>query len=429
MRQLGIDLTDRVLLNNPYSSYAILRHEAPVYYIAEDDLYVVTRYEDVKRVLKDHEFFSSRGMARLHDAGLGRSKDPRDAAVAAFSEGLKHIRNVVTTDPPDHTAQRKFLANRFTPRQIETWSTGVRTLVLELMQELSVKQLREGSVDFARDFAYPLPLLVIADMLGVPRELRLQLREWSDRASRFFSGAPLTLDVQHASIALTSFFAQQVAQRRKNLDAGVAYDPATADLITLLLQQNAADDPDRILSDVEITQTCVLLLIAGHETTANLFGNMLHAMAQFPELYRLLEKDPSRIPDAIEEVLRWDSPVQGMYRLTKCEVEIAGTTIPAGKMVLAMIGSANRDETVFANPNVLDFDRNSKTKHLAFGVGHHTCLGAPLSRMEARVGMEVFVEHATNPQLAGEPVRIDGNIFKGWKYLPLRFEVRNTNLR
>lgn len=426
MRQLGIDLTDRVLLTNPYPSYSILRHEAPVYYVAEDDLYVVTRYEDVKRVLKDHEFFSSRGMARLHDAGLGRSQAPRDAALEAFSEGLKHIRNVVTTDPPDHTAQRKFLANRFTPRQIETWSTGVRTLVAELMQELIAKQLREGSVDFSRDFAYPLPLLVIADMLGVPRELRMQLREWSDRASRFFSGAPLTLDVQRASIALTGFFAQQVAQRRKDLEAGVTRDPAAADLITLLLQQNSADDPDRVLNDGEIIQTCVLLLIAGHETTANLFGNMLYALMHFPEKYQLLENDPSQIPDAIEEILRWDSPVQGMYRLTKCDVEIAGTVIPSGKMVLAMIGSANRDETVFENPNVLDFERKNKAKHLAFGVGSHTCLGAPLSRMEARVGMEVFVAHATKPRLAGEPVRIDGNIFKGWKRLQLQFDVKKA---
>ncbi len=424
MRQLGIDLTDRVLLRNPYPSYAILRQEAPVYHVVEDDLYVVTRYEDVKRVLKDHEFFSSRGMARLHDAGLGRSKDSRDAALEAFSEGLKHIRNVVTSDPPDHTAQRKFLANRFTPRQIETWSVGVRELVEGLMQQLVEKNLHEGRVDFARDFAYPLPLLVIADMLGVPRELRMQLRGWSDRASRFFSGAPLTLDVQHASIALTSFFAQQVAQRRKSFEEGTASDAETTDLITLLLKQNPTDDPGSVLNDGEIVQTCVLLLIAGHETTANLLGNMLHALIQFPDVCRWLEREPARIPDAVEEVLRWDSPVQGMYRLTRTDVEIAGTRIPAGKMVLAMIGSANRDETVFENPHLLDLDRKNKSKHIAFGAGSHTCLGAPLSRMEARIGMEVFLSHATSLRLAGEPERVEGNIFKGWQKLPLHFDVK-----
>lgn len=424
MRQLGIDLTDRVILNNPYPSYAVLRHEAPVYHVVEDDLYVVTRYEDVKRVLKDHEVFSSRGMARLHDAGLGRSKDSRDEALEAFSAGLKHIRNVVTTDPPDHTAQRKFLANRFTPRQIETWATGVQKLVTELMEQLVAKNAREGQVDFSRDFAYPLPLLVIADMLGVPRELRMQLREWSDRASRFFSGAPLTLDVQQASIALTGFFAEQVAQRRKALENGEVSAVEAADLITLLLQQNPADDPGSVLNDVEIIQTCVLLLIAGHETTANLLGNMMHALIQFPEVCRLLERDPTRIPDAVEEVLRWDSPVQGMYRLTRSDVELAGTCIPSGKMVLAMIGSANRDETVFENPNRLDLDRKNKIKHLAFGVGSHTCLGAPLSRMEARIGMEVFLSRATNLRLMGAPVRIDGNIFKGWKQLPMSFDVK-----
>ncbi len=411
MTQLKIDLTDPKVLADPGPTYDILRAKAPVYHIEDDDIYVISRYKDARMVLRDHERFSSEAMGRIATAGLGRCKREGDPLSDAFAENLEKTRNVVTSDPPDHTKMRRFLSKRFTPKRISAWAEKVEGLADELLDEM-IQANQLGKADLAAQYAYSIPLIIIAEMLAVPYELRAKFRTWSDMAIGIFSGAPLTQEVQEGCLGLTFFFAEQVQQRRQ--------DPSGDDLISLLIQQNP--DDDSTLDDGEIVQTCTLLLIAGHETTANLILNTSRALWLHPEQRARLEHDPSLIPAAIEEALRWDGPVQAVYRSTTCDVEVAGTHIPKGKVVLVQLGAANRDEAQFPDANRFDIDREI-TEHLAFGSGNHFCLGSHLSRIEGRIAMEALLRRTRNLRPNGEPVRAAGNILRGYSSMPVAFDV------
>jgi cytochrome P450 len=330
-----------------------------------------------------------------------------------FAAQLETTRNMATSDPPDHTAMRRFLAKRFTPKRIEAWTSKVQGFADDLIDDL-IEAQKGGSADLAHDYAYSLPLIIIAEMLGVPYERRQEFRRWSDQAVGVFSGAPLTQEVQMGCLQLAAFFAEQVAIRRAN--------PGGDDLISLLIEKNPDDDPEAVMDDGVIVQTCTLLLIAGHETTANLLCNATLSLMEHPEQRKELENDFSLIPNMVEEVLRWNSPIQAVYRATTRDVEVAGVTIPKDKTVLCCVGAANRDENIFANANQFDIHRDIE-EHLGLGSGNHYCIGAHLSRIEGRIGMETLLRRTRNMQLSGEPTRALGNILRGWTHLPVKFDV------
>ncbi len=410
---IDVNLTSPEVLKDPFPTYDLLREKAPVYHVADDDIYVLTRFDDVRSALRTHEDFSSVAMGRIHSHGLGRSDGKSDVSMDEFAAQLETTRNMATSDPPDHTVMRRFLAKRFTPKRIEAWTSKVQGFADDLLDDL-IEAQKGGSADLAHDYAYSLPLIIIAEMLGVPYERRQEFRRWSDQAVGIFSGAPLTQEVQMGCLQLAAFFAEQVAMRRAN--------PGGDDLISLLIEKNPDDDPEAMMDDGVIVQTCTLLLIAGHETTANLLCNATLSLMEHPEQRAELENDFSLIPNMVEEVLRWNSPIQAVYRATTRDVEVAGVTIPKDKTVLCCVGAANRDENIFPNANQFDIHRDIE-EHLGLGSGNHFCIGAHLSRIEGRIGMETLLRRTRNMQLSGEPTRALGNILRGWTHLPVKFDI------
>ncbi|HTO69607.1 MAG TPA: cytochrome P450 [Myxococcota bacterium] len=374
------------LLENPYPIYAGLRASQPVFQVPVPfdvgaGVFVLTRYADVQQVLRDPRLSVDR---RRSDA-LSRNIDRLPAQLFG-EESL--FRSMLMMDAPDHTRVRGLVNKAFTPRRV----AELRPHVEAIAKALLAGPAAAGRLDVIAELGAPLPAIVIAELLGVPAEDHAKFRTWAAQ----IVATPLTLATGAESLrqgfeSLNEYLRGVIAARRK---------APQNDLISALV---AAQDEREALSDGELLATAVLLLVAGHETTTNLIGNGTLALLQHPAELARVRAEPELLKSAIEEMLRFDSPVQGTVRVALEDVEIGGARFAKGALLIAAIGAANRDPAAFPEPDRFDVERRDN-HHLSFGFGAHFCLGAPLARMEGEVAFRALFEAFPKPALSGAPI-------------------------
>src|ERR1700722_1901164 len=366
---------------DPFALLATARREQPVFYAPGVDLWVVTRYHDVLAVLKDHETFSS--------SGALKSAPLPEAVAAVLADGYRDMPYIIEVDPPLHDRIRGLATKAFTPRRIASLEPAIRRIVDELLGQLP----EEGETDVIGAFAWPLPLRVLGEFLGLPREDLAQLHEWGNDWLLMQQAGPIEKRIAHAkgTVALQRYFLAAVRKR--------AHD-TTDDLIGALVAACSQLDPP--LSDVEIAGLPLDLMVAGHVTVTRAIGNALNALFACPHLREPL-LDPARAPQVIEETLRLESPAQGLFRTATRDVDLGGITIPAGARVMVHFASANRDECVFGEAASLQPDRADLVRHVAFGKGIHFCIGAPLARLELGIALPALLRRLPNLRPSGGP--------------------------
>lgn len=379
---------------NPYPYYTYLRQHAPVFQVKDAGFWAVSRYDDVLSVLKNPQLFSS---TLLLTALLGDLNPVPEAA------------NLIASDPPIHNRLRKLANRAFTPRLISALEPRLRQITKELLTQVE----SQGEFDLVRDLSTPLPVIAIAEMLGVEPTHRADFKRWSDdivHAANGVSGEERE-QAQKSVAEFRTYFQEAIEARRT---------APRNDLISALVK---AEEEEQMLTSGEILSLATLLLIAGNETTTNLIGNIVLALLEHPTILARVEKDPSLIPQVIEETLRYDGPVHGIFRQATQEVELAGTTIPSGSLVFPLFASADRDENKFPHPDQFDITRKTDG-HIAFGFGIHFCLGAPLARLEAKIALQEMLGRLRNlKQKAEGTTRIDSFFLRGLKTLPLTFDA------
>jgi cytochrome P450 len=403
---------------DPYPSYRELRDGAPVYFAPHTRAFCVSRYDDVLFVLRNPELFSSRAMFTflLNQGREGRPplswKMLRFIARLVWRTRLNPLefttaRNLIAEDGERHAAMRAIVNRGFTPRRIAAWEVRARELVADAIAKLRAG----GPFDLVQDLAIPLPVAIIAEMLGVEPSRGPDFKRWSDAivasATGPGRGDPFDPRVTDELIELLRYVRGVAEARRRH--------PAD-DLVSAIAAQQ---DGESALTTREVVQFVVLLLAAGNETTTNLIGNAVTALFDHPDQLARVAANPSLVPAAIEETLRYDAPVQILFRVATQDVELAGTRIPKGAYVAPLLGSANRDERRFPDPDRFDVARDAQG-HLGFGFGKHFCLGASLARLEARVALEALAPEL--PRLERERSRelVDSFLVRGPRRLALR---------
>ena len=401
--------------DDPYPKYRELRDRAPVHWSPEAGVWCVSRYEDVLTVLRSHDVFSSRAMMTQLMLG-GEEKPPVTLGSLWFAAKLLFAARInpftmpstpslIASDGERHTLLRSIVNRGFTPRQMAAWEKRAREIVAECLAGLCAREF-----ELVQGLAIPLPVTVIAEMLGIEPERRHDFKRWSDTVIDNATGAgradPFGPAVLNAFLEMTAYVVRIARQRRRA--------PAD-DLISQLVSIGGGEG----LSPVELVQFVTLLLVAGNETTTNLIGNATGALLDHPDQLARVAADPGLVPGLIEEAVRFESPIQLVFRETLAEVELAGVHIPAGSTVVPLIGSANRDERRFPDPDRFDVTRNPQG-HLGFGFGKHFCLGASLARLEARAALEALVpELVHRRRLEPRVPRIDSFLVRGPSRLTL----------
>lgn len=369
---------------DPFPLYRRLLEEDPVHDTGFG-LWLVSSYDDCRAALRDPRFSAEfRTMANYEETMVAVG---RDTPVQELMERLMLFR-----DPPDHTRLRGLVQRAFSPRMIEAFRTRVAEVCDGL---LDAAEERGGEMELMADLAWPLPVVVIAELLGVPPDERERFRGWASDLALAFDLGMTPERARRATVAqeaFVAFFLELAAER--------AREPR-GDLLTALVQ--AEEEGDRLTPD-ELVSNLILLLIAGHETTMNLIGNGVHALLRHPEQLARLRDDPALAPAAVEELLRYDSPVQLVIRFTHEELELGGRTIPKGARVMLLLGAANHDPARFADPDGLDLGRDDRG-HLAFGGGPHFCLGNALARLEGEVVIPRLLRRFPDLRLLGDTPR------------------------
>jgi cytochrome P450 len=370
-------------LENPYAAFARLREHDPVH-LTPFGVWYVSRYDDVLRLTRDPSLSVDDTNAKptmldaLRDEVLGEDRNQRN-------------QSMLDRDPPDHTRLRRLVSRAFTPKRI----AELRGRVQELVDAKLDKAAATGEMELVADLAFPLPFDVISEMLGLPDTDRDQIREWSGvvvRGLEPVADADLLRAIEAAGENLTALVSELIEWKRKNPDDRI---------LTHLIEAEEGGD---VLSDDELVAQVLLLFIAGHETTVNLIGNGTLALLRNPDQMTLLRDEPDLIGNAVEELLRYDAPVQMTRRITVENIELRGRTIEAGSFTVLALASANRDEDHFGpTAATLDLRRAQAGEHLAFGGGVHFCLGAALARMEAQVAIGTLVQRFPGLAAAGDP--------------------------
>jgi cytochrome P450 len=386
---------------DPYPHYADLRREAPVHW-SPAGFWVFTRYRDGTAILTDRSF----AMTEPREWGNANAFEYESAAFERVIASLSRM--MLFKNPPDHTRLRGLVSKAFTARAVE----GLRSRVREIVEELLSAVREPGHMDLIADLAYPLPAMVIAEMLGVPAEDRSRFRAWSRDLAPTIDPMILPDQLERAAVAIDQFadyLAHLVAARRAE---------PHADLLSAMI---AAEEQGDKLSLDELVANAMLLLNAGHETTTNLIGNGTLALLRNPGELDRLRRNPALRPSAVEELLRYDSPVQMTGRSARTERVVGGATIEPGQQVVVLIGSANHDPERFADPDRLDV-RRGDDEHLSFGGGSHYCLGASLARLEGQIAIGAIVSELPNLRLATEePEWRETLTLRGLKSLPVEF--------
>ncbi len=402
------DLNSAEFLRDPYPTYDELRTGDPIHWSAENNYWILTRYADIVAQAQNNQLTSNR-------IGAHRSRMP--------AEAQEHFRPLFTAvsswmlmiDPPDHTRLRGLVNKAFTPGVVE----NMRGLVQQLVDDMLGSVADQGCMDLMTDLANPLPATVIAEMLGVPRTDQKQFKAWSDDIAVGLSGIDTARSkeelfslydlAQKSFLALASYFREKVVELRKE---------PRENLLSALIR--AEEQGDRLTED-ELFANCVLLMIAGHETTTNLIGNGVLALLRNPDEREKLARNPDAIVSAVEELLRYDSPVQKMGRIALSEINLAGKQIKQGDLVCFSFGAANRDPEQFAAPSQLDVERKPN-RHLAFGHGLHYCVGAALARLEGQIAITTILSRLPDLRLETEELEWNRNFtLRGLKSLPVAF--------
>ena len=388
---------DQRFIDDPYPVLANLREHDPVHINPDGSLYL-TRYEDVRAVYRDRTMISDKTVAFKDKFGDGPLY-------------THHTTSLIFNDPPYHTTVRKLLASAFTARKLAEMEPLIGEIVDTLLDELQ----GAGDVDFVTAFAMRLPTEVISFMLGVPKEHRKKLRGFSlailGALDPVVSGARLEAGNEAVS-EFSDMLSDLINHRRANPEGA-----GQGEVLEALI---FGEFEGRKLTQEELIQNCIFLLNAGHETTTSLMANGVGMLLQSPEQYRLLASTPDLVDSAVEEILRFESPLQIGNRLTTVESLIGGKTIPAGTYIHTSIAAANRDPQVFQKPDTVDITR-VPNRHLAFITGIHVCLGATLARYEGRIAFRKLVERFPEMKPAGTPKRMPLARFRGFSELPVRF--------
>jgi len=372
-------LADPAVLPDPYPVLAALREASP-FTAADGALMVIGRHEDCSQVLRDPRSSSERGRSRLAPAGIREQRAP----------------SFLSLDPPDHTRLRRLVSKAFAPRVIADLAPRIREVCDDLLSAAAPD--RPGRLEVVSQLACPLPLRIISELLGVPAEDRSRFAGWSASLARslqpqFAAADPAlvspsagTADARQARLEFAGYFRELIAARRGR--------PAR-DLLSELIR---AEEDGQHLSEQELIATCVLLLVAGHETTVGLISNAILALLRHPRQLDALRADPGLAAGAVEETLRYDAPVQLTARIARGSLAVGPACAPDGAALLLLLAATGRDPRVFADPDRFDIRRRSGG-HLAFAAGPHFCLGAPLARLEATIAVQAFATRVADPEL------------------------------
>ncbi len=395
-----------------YDWFDEMRNPQPVWLDESSGCWHVFRYDDVLKVISDYTLFSSERRLR---------RFPRPAAENGEDGRPRGGRSIIAMDPPQHRQYRNLVSRAFTPRAIDRLRGRVATITQELLDEARVA----GKMDFATEIAYPLPTIVIAEMLGVPTSDRPLFKRWADGLLRrqlsdaeFFRPEeeqrkdPEFQRIMQTFEEMTDYFKQMLEERKR---------APRQDMMSDLL---AAEVDGERLSMEDAISFSTLLLLAGHVTTTNLLSQAIRCFDEHPEALAQLRRQPELMPSAIEEVLRYASPVWRLVRTTKEEVTISGVTIPADETIFPWLASANRDPEQFPEPERFDITR-TPNRHVAFGHGIHFCIGAPLSRMEASVALPMILKQLPNLRVLHDesPELFEGRLLFGFRRLPIAFDA------
>lgn len=394
-QQLTYSPFDPTVIADPYPVYRELRESAPAYWSPEAGSWVLSRYLDVSAALADPATYSSASGIFPTPPGVDMTQ--------------LFLPMLIMSDPPRHTQLRHLVSKAFTARRIAGLETHIQTLVHDLLDQTP----ETGTWDFVSGFAGPLPAIVIADMLGVPREDRDRFRTWSttliqSNPARGEFGPGLD-----AAAALYAYFSDFLAERRAH---------PQDDLMTALVH---AEVDGEHLSEDELLGFCLLLLVAGHETTTNLLSNSAVILAHHPDSRRQLADNPDLVPATVEELLRYDSPVQGLARTLTRQVDLHGQRMEAGDTVLMLFGSANRDDQAFPDADRFDIHR-APERQVAFGRGIHFCLGAALARLEARIALRALLSRHRDWDVdLDSAIRLRSGPIRGYTSLPVQLSTRS----
>ena len=414
--------------NEAHTLFRTLRREAPVHWSGPSEanhlgFWSLTKLTDVLAVSRQPELFiSSRGITLAQprddeDSSLGT--EGGGGAMAEAAHGASHYGMLITSDPPDHVKLRRLVNKGFTPRAVRAMEEHVRGLTTGIIDEVA----QRGECDFVTDVAARLPLAVICEMMGIERDhwdtmlnLTNQLLGSSDHEYQDDAGVDAETGTREAQQAASQQSAMQmyghfmgmVQERREH---------RRDDLVALLVDSDIEGEP---LNDMDILLFCLLLVLAGNETTRNAISSGMHVLSEHPQQLQLLRDHPEHIDTAVEEILRWTSPVAHMARVATADAEIHGQAIAEGDRVVMWYPSVNRDEDHFENPDTFDITRNPN-EHLAFGIGEHFCLGAGFARLEIKVMFQELLRRLPDIHAVGEPERLNSNFIAGVKRLPVEF--------
>jgi cytochrome P450 len=393
---------------NPYPTYRRLLAEDPVHRTPFGML-VLSRYRDCAAILRDPRTSSDASNSNMYKAFMA-GRDPEEVFGA-----LAGMRPFLFMDPPDHTRLRGLVQKAFTPKTVE----NLRPRIQELVDDLMAPVMERGSMEVIEDLAYPLPVRVITEMLGVPLEDHDTFKGWSRELAGALDPDFATPDAvaqrrERAASAFVDYFQALIAERRR--------DPQD-DLLTALI---TAEDEGHKLSEKELLSTLILLLVAGHETTVNLIANGVLTLCRHPDQLERLRRDPSLARTAVEEVLRFDPPVQFTARVALEDIDIDGTTLGKGDQAIVLVAAANRDSEQFDDPDTFDVGRQDN-RHLSFGLGAHFCLGAPLARVEGQVALEAVATRLADLALTVDQPEYKTNIvLRGLASLPVTYRASSA---
>ncbi|WP_051888015.1 cytochrome P450 [Caballeronia sordidicola] len=401
---LGRPMVDAAFLQDPYPTYRVLREAGPIHWADEffGGAWILTRHEDVAAVLRDPSY-----SARRTGGWVMRGREGEREELCPFQRLFS--RALLFLDAPDHTRLRQVLNAGFRPQALSLYAVHIKKYVTDLIESLD----NLSEFDFIEKVAKPLPARVIAKILGMDGDERSEFIEWSDDLAAFI-GAPqptheLTRRAQISLLKMSACFEQLLATRRRG-EAG-------NDLIGQLLE---AERAGKIGTGEELLAQCAMLLFAGQETTRNLLGNGLYALLSHPAQWRRLQEEPALLPNALRELLRYDSPVQYTGRRVATDRVLHGRKLERGQLVIALIGAANRDPTRYSDPDQLDVTRQQGS-HLSFGHGPHVCIGAALTLMEAAITFRALLERSPRLTLAeAAPVWSGNPVYRGLRTLPVR---------
>lgn len=392
---------------DPYSLYARARAEEPIFFCEDLGMWVAARHADVSAILRDHERFSS----RLTTMSV---KEPPPEVMAIMRKGFPRTGSIIHLDPPDHTALRRIMNAGFTADRVAAMESNISAIASQLVDSFEA----EGRADLVTRFCGALPVTVIADILGVSRADTGQFRQWADDFARLLMSGQLPLDEWMRS-------AESIVNMQHHLAAVITARKSvpTDDLLTTLIQ--AATDASGELNMTKAVSYATTFVFAGHKTTTDLIGNAVRLLLLHPEALAALVRDPSLAPAVVEETLRFDCPVPGTARVANVDVTIGDVTIPKDGRILVLLGSANRDESIFKAPSTFDVGRADSSDHIAFGRGVHFCLGAPLARLQGRLALAVLTQRLRGLRFADEqPVRFrQATMFRGALSLDVAWDV------